>query len=320
MNEKATEKEEITVREEQDGSVVAELPEGLAPENQDEDGQEDQQEAPEQSADDGGDEDHPDDTEAVRAARRARRRAKKELIKRTNQEKDQRLVLLQRQNQELMERLSVVERKTHTSDLARLDKAIEDEEMRLQYALTKIKQATEANDGTQMIRAQDMLYESRKKLEGMKNIKQKIAETSVNQSSTIDPKMRKYVNLWMDQNPWYDPQGDDEDSAIAKMIDERLIKEGWNPSTEDYWEELNERLQKRLPHLYNRNKRESPERRPRSFVTSAERETGGASGRNTFTLAPEQVRAMKDAGLWDDPEKRNRMIKRYAMQARNSRS
>lgn len=315
MNEKVTEKEDIIVREEQDGSVVAELPEGLAPDNQ-----EDSEEVSEAQAQADEDDDHPDDTEAVRAARRARRRAKKELIKRTNQEKDQRLVLLQRQNEELMQRLAAVERKTHSSDLARLDKAIEDEEMRLQYAMTKIKQATEVNDGESMIRAQDMLYESRKKLEGMKNIKQKIAETSVNQNSTIDPKMRKYANLWMDQNPWYDPQGDDEDSAIAKMIDERLIKEGWNPSTEDYWDELNERLQKRLPHLYNRGKRESPERRPRSFVTSSERETGGASGRNTFTLTPEQVRAMKDAGMWEDPEKRNKMIKRYAEQTRNSRS
>jgi hypothetical protein len=312
--------EEITVREEQDGSVVAELPEGIAPEATEDDEQESQQEAQGQAEDDGSDDDHPDDTEAVRAARRARRRAKKELAKRTNQEKDQRLAMLQRQNEELMERLSAVERKTHSSDLARLDKAIEDEQMRFEYAKTKIKQATEANDGESMIRAQEMMYESRQKLEAMKNIKQKVAESSVQQKTNIDPRIQKYANKWMTDNPWYDAQAGDEDSAIAKMIDERLIQEGWDPSTRDYWEELDERLQKRLPHHYNRNRRESSERRPRSFVTSSERETGGASGRNTFTLTPEQVRAMKDAGLWDDPEKRNRMIKRYAQQTRNSRS
>jgi len=37
-------------------------------------------------------------------------------------------------------------------------------------------------------------------------------------------------------------------------------------------------------------------------------------------LEPEQVRAMKDAGMWDNLEKRNRMIKRYAQEARNKRS
>lgn len=310
--------EEITVREEQDGSVVAELPEGIAPAEDEE--QEPQQEAQGQAEDDGSDDDHPDDTDAVRAARRARRRAKKELAKRTSQEKDQRLALLQRQNEELMERLSAVERKTHSSDLARLDKAIEDEQMRFEYAKTKIKQATEANDGESMIRAQEAMYESRQKLEAMKNIKQKVAESSVQQKSNIDPRIQKYANKWLTDNPWYDNQGKDLDSAIAKMIDERLIQDGWDPATPEYWDELDERLQNRLPHRYNRNRRESSERRPRSFVTSSERETGGASGRNTFTLTPEQVRAMKDAGLWDDPEKRNRMIKRYAQAARNSRS
>ena len=310
--------EEITVREEQDGSVVAELPEGIAPAEDEE--QEPQQEAQGQAEDDGSDDDHPDDTDAVRAARRARRRAKKELAKRTSQEKDQRLALLQRQNEELMERLSAVERKTHSSDLARLDKAIEDEQMRFEYAKTKIKQATEANDGESMIRAQEAMYESRQKLEAMKNIKQKVAESSVQQKSNIDPRIQKYANKWLTDNPWYDNQGKDLDSAIAKMIDERLIQDGWDPATPEYWDELDERLQNRLPHRYNRNRRESSERRPRSFVTSSERETGGASGRNTFTLTPEQVRAMKDAGLWDDLEKRNRMIKRYAQAARNSRS
>jgi len=29
---------------------------------------------------------------------------------------------------------------------------------------------------------------------------------------------------------------------------------------------------------------------------------------------------MKDAGFWDDPEKRNKMIKRYAIEARNRRN
>ena len=47
---------------------------------------------------------------------------------------------LKRQNQELMERLSVVERKTHSADLARLDKAVEDKQLRLQYARMKMSE------------------------------------------------------------------------------------------------------------------------------------------------------------------------------------
>jgi hypothetical protein len=99
-----------------------------------------------------------------------------------------------------------------------------------------------------------------------------------------------------------------------------MADEGWDPATPEYWEELDNRLQKRLPHCYNTDT-ESPKRsKPRSFVTGSSRESGGdsgGSGRNTFTLAPEQVRAMKEAGFWDDPDKRSRMIKRYAQEARN---
>ena len=49
-----------------------------------------------------------------------------------------------------------------------------------------------------------------------------------------------------------------------------------------------------------------------------ENASGSGGGKNTFTLSPDQVRAMKDAGMWDDAEKRAKMIRRYAIEARNS--
>ena len=318
MSEK---EEDIQVREEQDGSVTAELPGDIEnPQAEERDEQDDSQDEQVEASSDDDDNDQPDDTEAIREARRARRRAKKDLIRKTNQEKDQRLVFLQKQNEELMERLSVVERKTHSSDIARIDSALENEQSRMQYALTKIKQATEAGDGDAMIKAQDLLYETRKRLEAIQSLKKRLTDTATQQSNPINPNVQRYAKEWMERNPWYDIRGNDEDTAIAKLIDERLMEEGRNPASPDYWDELDERLQKRLPHLYNRTRRDSSGRRPKSFVTSSERETGGASGRNTFVLSPEQVRAMKDAGFWDDPEKRNKMIKRYATEARNSRS
>lgn len=318
MSEK---EEDIQVREEQDGSVTAELPAGVEnPQVEDNDEHEDSQDEQVEASSDDDDNDQPDDTEQIREARRARRRAKKDLIRKTNQEKDQRLAFLQKQNEELMDRLSVVERKTHSSDIARIDSALENEQSRMQYALTKIKQATEAADGDAMIKAQDLLYETRKRLEAIQTLKKRMTDTATQQSNPINPNVQKYAREWMERNPWYNIKDNDEDTAIAKLIDERLMEEGHNPASPDYWDELDERLQKRLPHLYNRTRRDSSGRRPKSFVTSSERETGGASSKNTFVLSPEQVRAMKDAGFWDDPDKRNKMIKRYATEARNSRS
>jgi hypothetical protein len=124
----------------------------------------------------------------------------------------------------------------------------------------------------------------------------------------------------MEKQDWYDPNGRDMDSRVAKQVDEALVAEGWDPNGKDYWDELDNRLQKYLPHRYNaRTDVSSSSKRPRSVVTGSGREgINSSSGRNTFTLQPEQVRAMKDAGFWDDPLKRNKMIKRYAQEARNN--
>jgi hypothetical protein len=219
-----------------------------------------------------------------------------------------------------MERLSVVERKTHSADLARLDSAITDEESRLDYFRRKMQEATDNSDGAAFTKAQEAWYESRRKVEAMHGIKNRAVQASTNESSPANPQLIKLAKSWMDRNPWYDPDGKDEDSQIAKVVDDRLAQEGWNPASEEYWEEFDRRLQKRIPNRYTSDHEDEPRRKPRSFVTGSSRESSGSrSGGNTFVLEPEQVRAMKDAGLWDDPQKRARMIKRYAEQARNNR-
>ena len=312
MSTEEKQEEKFDVVEEKDGSVTVELPDDLAPEPQEGAGAD--------SQDDGGDEDHPDDTDAVREARRARRRAKKEYIKRTNQEKDQRLTLLQRRNQELEERLAAVERKTHSADLARLDAAISDEEARLEFFKRKMREATDNSDGAAFTQAQEGWYEARRKVEAMQGIKHRATQASNADAGPANPRLIKLANSWMDRNPWYDPNGGDEDSQIAKVVDNKLAAEGWNPGDEDYWQEFDKRLRQRLPHRYTQDQDDNPRRKPRSFVTGSSRESSGSqSGGSTFVLAADQVRAMKEAGLWDDPSTRNRMIKRYAEQARNNR-
>ena len=225
-----------------------------------------------------------------------------------------------RQNQELQERLAVVERKTNSADLARMDKVIEDKELRLQYAKMKMAEATSASDGDAFAKAQDMWYETRREVENLKAMKDAAVKNVQTAPTDDNRELQRQASKWMERNSWYDPQGDDEDSEIAKVIDQKLVKEGWNPNQSEYWDELDRRLQKRLPHRYTDDTDERPSRsRPRSVVTGSGRENAAsAGGKNTFTLKPEQVRAMKDAGFWDDPVKRAKMVKRYAMEARNN--
>jgi hypothetical protein len=321
MSEKLEEK--LSVTEEPDGSVTVDMP-GVGDVNEadDDSGDEGPVESPRAEADgDYGDADQPGDSDSVREARRNRRKAKKEYIKRTNEEKDQRLVMLQRQNQDLLERISVVERKTHDSDLARLDKAIEDEELRLRYADAKKREAINSSDGEGFNKAQELWYEARRKAEALRALKNRAVQSTSNDTGAVNPRLQQYAGEWMERNSWYDPQAKDEDSQIAKVVDQRLISEGWDPSSSEYWGELDRRLQKRLPHCYNGGTENLRRSRPRSVVTGSGRESGGVGGdgRNSLVLSADQVRAMKEAGFWDDPEKRARMIKRYANDARTNR-
>lgn len=300
--------EDIPVVEEKDGSATVELPEELVPEDSSEEVQ---------VAQDDSDTDQPGDTDAVREARRNRRKAKKEYIKRTNEEKDHRLQQLQRENEEFRKRLADVEKKSQSFELARLDKAIQDEELRLKYFDAKRREAINNSNGEAYTKAAEGYEEARRQYEAMKALKDRAAQAETEPQA--DPKMLRHAKSWMENNSWYDPNGSDEDSEIAKLIDAKLAKEGYDPTSAEYWEELDTRLQKRLPHRYTQQQDEPRRSKPRSFVTGSGRESVGGRQGNTFVLEPEQVRAMKEAGFWDDPAKRAKMIKRYAQEARNNR-
>lgn len=317
MSEKAQD-DKIEVMEATDGSAVVDLPDSIPNPQADDDGDDDRGDVKADSGD--TDDDHPDDSDALRAAKRDRRRTKKQLVRQTNAEKELKLQMLERQNQELISRLSVVERKTHSADLARIDKAIEDSELRINYAKMKLSEAAEARDGNAMAKAQELWMEARQQAESLRNLKR--SATSPKQEASIpDPRLQRNANDWMERNSWFNPDGKDLDSRIAKQVDETLTSEGWDPNSKEYWDELDNRLQRYVSHRYNGSTDENPNQRsrPRGIVTGSGRESASrAGGKNTFTLSPEQVRAMKDAGFWDDSEKRNKMIKRYASEARQS--
>jgi hypothetical protein len=228
---------------------------------------------------------------------------------------------LERVNQELLERMAVLEKKSHGSEVARINKAIEDQHARIAFAKQKISEATATGNGDLLTNAQEMWFEARRNAEALENIKKKA--TAPRQQRTIqapDIAVQNFANQWMSNNEWYDPKGKDSDSKIALTIDAALAEDGYSPQTPEFWEELDNRLQKYLPHRYTDNTNEKPtQRRPRNVVTSSGREAASSSGgRNTFTLNPDQVRAMKDAGMWDDPDKRARMVARYAKEARQN--
>ena len=305
--------DEMYVEEGQDGAATIEMPEGMVPV---EEGQEDLPKSQD------GDDDHPDDSEAVRAARRARRRSKKDLIRTTNAEKDVRLQQMQRQNDEMSARLANMERKSQQYDVSRIDKAIEDKQVALEYARMKLAEATNSGDGEGAVKAQELMFDTRTQLQQLSTMKKQADQPQQAAQRQIDPGVQRNAATWIDRNGWYKPDLSDTDSKIAKQVDEVLVKEGWNPGTADYWDELDNRLQKYLPHRYNQaSDRNDSVRSPRNTVGSSGREASAAYGgtnRTTYVLSPDRVRAMKEAGAWDNPERKKAMIANFMKYDRNN--
>jgi hypothetical protein len=320
MSTENTQQEVMVIQEAADGGAVVDLPQSIpSPEVEQIGSDEDDQAAQRAEIQATGSIDPV--AEAAREAKRAKRRMRKDYHKQVSVEKDIKLQQLERQNQQLLERLSVVERKTLGSELARLDKRIEDEVARVIFAKEKIKEAAETGNGELMVSAQEMLIESSKNHEALTNLKQRSVAPQRQQTiQAPDPVLQRHASNWMNKNPWYDPSGRDADSRRALNEDQILADEGYDPKTAEYWQELDRRLSRVVPHRYTDDMDENPVRtsRPKNVVTGSGRESASSSGgKNTITLSPEKVKAMKDAGLWDDPEKRARMIKRYALEGKN---
>lgn len=238
-----------------------------------------------------------DKTAKNREARKQRTERRKEAERRAKQEID----FLRSHTQTLEQRLAALEGSNHTStqtaieaQLAQAQREIEQAE----FVLAKAIEAQNGEDAATAIRLRDEAVAKRGTLEGQK---QSLARPT---QPTIDPRVVNYAQAWTAANPWYDPNGSDEDSRITKAIDDGLAKEGYDPRTEDYWRELTARTNKRLGGEEIAPKRKVPPQ-------GATREHAPTSTRNEVYVTPERKKAMMDANMWDDPVKRKRMLKAY---------
>lgn len=326
---------DIPIKEQDDGSVLAAIEAHEDPFAEEEkkedakaadedDGDEDEAEEHAEGGEvDSGDEgDDEDERERIREARREERKLKKELAKQREATAKNKISALERRNEELARRLAAVESAATSFQFAQVDKAIEDEATRVEYAKMKLLQASQSGDAESQVDYLEQLQEAKNRLAQIQAYKKQQIEQAnrpkQNVPNPISTEVQKNATGWLQKNKWYDPQARDTDSRIAKVIDQDLAAEGWDPADPEYWEELDNRLSARLPHRYA-SKGEARKSKPNATASSRSANPTGKSA-NTITLSPERVRAIKEAGAWDDPVKRNKMIKAYAQYDRSNRT
>jgi hypothetical protein len=311
----------IPVKEREDGSAIAAIeqePEILLEE--DETGKKDTNDTEDDDHDDGDsdngdnesdDGDDDDEREQIRQARREERRLKKDLAKQREASAKNKIAALERRNEELAKRLAAVENTASSYQFAQIDKAIEDEATRVEYAKMKMMQAAQAGDAASQVEYLEQLTEAKQRLQQIQHYKQQQVEAvkspKQNVPNPVSSEVQQLATKWLKKNSWYDPQARDTDSRIAKVVDQELAADGWDPSDPEYWDELDSRLSSRLPHRYTSK---GGARRPNP--TASSRTVASTQKAGTMMLSKERVQAIRDAGAWDDVEKRNKMIKAYA--------
>jgi hypothetical protein len=322
----ADNEKDIPVKEQTDGSALVALemePDPLADveevkteaEPQKEVEQTADEEDPiEASSDEQDDEETDEDREAIRQARREERRLKKELAKQKDMTARNKISALERRNAELAERLAKLENTAASYQFAQIDKAIEDEATRVEYAKMKMLQAAQENDAAAQVEYLEQLTDAKQRLQQAQYYKKQQIEQAKapkqNVPTPIAEEVQRNATDWLKRNSWYDPQARDTDSRIAKVIDQELAADGWDPSDPEYWEELDNRLSARLPHRYTSR---GGQQTRRAGPTASSRVANTATAKpGTITLSRDRVQAIKDAGAWDDVERRNKMIRAYA--------
>ena len=313
--------DDVAIKERDDGSALAAIEDHVDPfegsDDQDSSQDNDDENGDTESFAEGGEvsDETEEDREALRAARREERRLKKDLTKQREISAKHKISALERRNETLERRLAQVENAAVGFQFAQIDRLVEDESTRVEYAKMKATQAAQAGDVAAQMEYMEQFYEAKNKLAQAQLLKQRqleeVKKPRNNVPNVATETVQQNATQWLNSNRWYDPSGKDTDSRIAKVIDNALASEGWDPADPEYWDELDNRLKERLPHRYT-GKVGGGDRNRRSGTSSGRTDVSGSAVKNTFTLSRDRVQALKDAGMWDDPAKRAKAIRSYA--------
>ena len=186
------------------------------------------------------------------------------------------------------------------------------------YALTKeaLKKAVEEGDTDAQVSFSEQLADMRAAVR-VNEMQNQLRQQQQTQSPTVGRAQQAAVNPappkamgWWQQNQWFNAQGYERETAAARAIDVQLDLEGYDKNSDDYYSQLNSRLQKVFPELVSSND-QSTKSKSRKIVTPT---TGGSSYRgNRVRMTQDQLRMARELGINDEAG-----LKKYASEIQKS--
>jgi len=142
--------------------------------------------------------------------------------------------------------------------------------------------------------AQDKIQQQRYAEQQAALMEQSRQQLQYQQQAQQPAKPDAKAQKWAEENEWF---GQDEAMTYAAFgIHKKLVEsEGFDPQTDDYYNELNKRITEEFPHKFNKTD-EGSKKRPAQAVASNSRSTG-RQGSRKVRLSQSQVAIAKKLGV-----------------------
>ena len=173
-------------------------------------------------------------------------------------------------------------------------------EAEMDKARREYKAAQESFDTDAILAAQESLFDAKAKLQQAQNFRPaplQVEEYDVQPQQPASQQVQpdEKTLRWQAKNQWFGAQGFEEVSSFALGLHQKLVSNGVDPRSDEYFEQIDARIKSTFPDMFGGASEKS--RRPSSVVAPATRSTGTRK----VQLTPSQAALIKKYNL--DPKK-----------------
>ena len=223
---------------------------------------------------------------------------------RQRKEREEQVEGLLRQNEELSNKLNSKTNEVQTMGRRTLDLSEKQLTDKIQLAREVYLEAFDEGEKEKLLNAQEMLNEAQSDLKAVNSAKARYAQQE-NQPVVQQPVVQQpapqavsdpKAEQWASDNDWFGK--DNVMTAAALAIDAELKNEGYDPSDNDFYQEIDNRIKTSFPHKFEEDKERVQETTssPAQVVSGSSRSS--PSSRKKVKLSQEDLRL---AQKWNIP-------------------
>jgi len=169
----------------------------------------------------------------------------------------------------------------------------------VEAAKRQYKEAYELGNSDAVVEAQEALTAAKIKAERVNNFKPALQEEENEvQIAPSEPQYQQVdrkAQAWQQENSWFG--ADDEMTSFALGYHSKLLKQGVDPQSDEYYEKLNTRIRQVFPESFDMEPSREPEREPRKSTSNVVAPATRSTAPKKVVLTQRQVDIAKKLGV-----------------------